>query len=47
MEKGVRGLFTIDRQNVIIIFVEAVMDSVGREDRTKDLKSENYNENLL
>ena len=23
------------------------MDSVGREDRTKDLTSENYDENLL
>ena len=38
---------TNDRQNVVIIFVEAFMDPVGREDRTKYLTSENYDENLL
>ena len=32
---------------MIIIFVEAVVDAVGREDRAKDLNIENYNENLL
>ena len=32
---------------VIIIFVEAAVDPAGREDRTKDSTSENYNENLL
>ena len=37
---------TIDRQNVIINLVEAVVDPVGREDRTKDPTSENYDENL-
>ena len=35
----------IDRQ--IITFVEAVMDPVGREDRTKAFTSEKYDENLL
>ena len=38
---------TIDRPYAITIFVEAAVDPVGREDRTKDLTSENYNENLL
>ena len=37
---------TIDRQNVIINLVEAVVDPVGREDRTKDPTSEKYDENL-
>ena len=37
---------TINRQNVITIFVEAAVDPVGREDRTKDFTSENYDENL-
>ena len=37
---------TIDRQNVVTIFIEAAVDPVGREDRTKDLNSEKYDENL-
>ena len=37
----------IIRQNTIIIFVEAVMDPVGHEDRTKALTSENYDEKLF
>ena len=37
---------TIDRPYAITIFVEAAVDPVGREDRTKDLTSENYDENL-
>ena len=37
---------TIDGQNVIIFFIEAAMDPVGREDRTRDLNSEKYNTNL-
>ena len=37
----------IDRQSMIIIFAEAVVDPVGREDRTKDLISKNYYENLV
>ena len=28
------------------IFIEAAVDPVGGEDRTKDLSSEKYNENL-
>ena len=30
-----------------ILSETAAVDPVGREDRTKDLSSENYNENLL
>ena len=37
----------INRQNTIIIFVKAVVDPVGREDRTKALTSEKYNENIF
>ena len=33
--------------NEITSFIEAAVEPVGREDRTKDLTSENYNENLL
>ena len=38
---------TIDKQNTITSFIEAAVDPVGREDRTKDLTSENHDENLL
>ena len=38
---------TIDKQNTITAFIEAAVDPVGREDRTKDLTSENQDENLL
>jgi hypothetical protein len=31
---------------VIIIFIETAVDLVGRGDRTKDLTSKNYDENL-
>ena len=41
------ALDTIDRQNAITIFIEAAVDPVGCEDRTNDLTSENYDENLL
>ena len=37
---------TIDGKNVITIFIEAAMDPVGHEDRTKDLTNENYDEKL-
>ena len=33
---------TIDRQNMITIFIEAAVDPVGGKDRTKDFTSENY-----
>jgi hypothetical protein len=36
----------IDGQNVITSFIEAAMDLVGHEDRTKDLSSKKYDENL-
>ena len=32
---------TIDRQNATTIFVEAAVDPVGHEDRTKDFTSKN------
>ena len=36
----------IDGQNEVIVFIEAAMDPVGREDRTKDSTNENYDEDL-
>ena len=36
----------IDWQNVITLFIEAAVDPVGREDRTKDSTNENYNEEI-
>ena len=47
MEVGKGAFDTFDRLNVITIFIEATVDPVGREDRTKDLTSENHNDNLL
>ena len=44
MEVGNR---VFDRLNTITIFIEATVDPVGREDRTKNLTSENNDENLL
>ena len=36
----------IDWQNVITIFIEAAVDPVGLEDRTKDSTNENYDEDI-
>ena len=36
----------IDGQNVITIIIEAAVDPVGREDRTRVSTNENYDEDL-
>ena len=47
MEEGVHAFDIINRQNTIIIFVEAVKDPVRREDRIKALTSKNCYENIF
>ena len=37
---------TINRLNTFTTFIEAAVDPVGREDMTRDLNSEKYDENL-
>ena len=36
----------INGQNGVIIFIEAAVDPVGHEERTKDSTNENYNKDL-